>query len=149
MTTIENARPAANGTGAKQVGQTGVDSTQPAWQRTSGTRDSARPPRPVGLVASVLAAQPWFRAGTLEQRRTLVQAVQDAARRAHDRKARVKAHPDLADRLCRSLGYTRFNQWNGFVPPARDSGGHPNNYPVRAELLAVLRAVAEREAEQQ
>ncbi|MCG5462174.1 hypothetical protein MED01_007052 [Micromonospora sp. MED01] len=100
-------------------------------------------------MASVLASQPWFRAGTLEQRRMLVQGVQEAARRAHERRARVKAHPDLAARLCRSLGYTRFNQWNGFVPPARDASGQLNPYPVRAELLAILRAVAEREAEHQ
>ncbi|MGC1211270.1 MAG: hypothetical protein WA890_08430 [Micromonospora sp.] len=62
----------------------------------------------------------------------------------------MRAHPDLADRLCRSLGYARFDQWSGFVPPARVPGrGFDdwwlNTSPVRAELIAILHEVVERE----
>lgn len=123
----------------------------PAWQRASSSRDDSRSaaPRQLGRLMTVIAQQPWFRNGTPEQRRRLAQVASEASQRARNRFARVKAHPDLADRLCRSLGYARFDQWNGFVPPARDPDGRPNNSPVRAELVAILRAVADREQETQ
>lgn len=121
------------------------------WQRTAGNGGtSARPPRPVGRMSTVIAEQPWFRYGTPANRRLIVQAVLDARKRAHDRKERVKAHPDLAARLCRSLGYSRFDQWNGYVPSARMPGSGDNDWalntsPVRDELIAILHLVVERE----
>lgn len=94
---------------------------------------------------TTIAQQPWFRAGTPAQRRAVAQAARNARERVVNRLARVKAHPDLADRLCQSLGYARLDQWSGYVPPARDADQRPNDSPVRAELVAILRAVAERE----
>lgn len=131
-------------------GTRGEAAADGAWQRASGGRSSARPSRPVGRVSSVIAEQPWFRCGTAEQRRLVVQAALDARRRAHDRRERVKAHPDLVERLCRSLGYSRFDQWSGFVPPTRMPGYKDNDWllntsPVRDELIAILHLVVERE----
>lgn len=144
MSTTQNGRPMAGAAG-EQVGQT-TTIVPTAWQRANGRAGGGRTSRPVGRLASVIAEQPWFRSGAPGQRRAVAQAAQEAASRARDRKARVKAHPDLAARLCRALGYTRFEQWSGFVPPARDAGGRLNTSPVRVELLAILRAVADREA---
>lgn len=133
----------------------GNDSGRPAGERTGppagrpGGTSTADRNRPPGRAATVIGQQPWWKCGTPEQRRALVEAIQAARQRAHDRKARVRAHPDLADRLCRTLGYQRFDQWSGYVPPgwAWGPGGDTdaNASPVRAELIAVLRLVAERE----
>lgn len=142
MSHMQNARPAANGTGEGTAGEH-VESTIPSdvstWQRSGGRPDvtAARPGRPVGHIASVISQQPWWRRGTPEQRRKVVAAIQEARRRAHDRKARVRAHPDIAERLRSSLGYVRFDQWGGYVPTEHG--------PVRAELIAILHQVAERE----
>lgn len=116
-----------SGRGGEQVGETS----------TSVRHDLAR-------ITTVMAQQPWFMRGTPEQRRLVVAALQAARQRAHGRKARVQAHPDLAARLCRSLGYARFDQWNGYVPAAGDQLA-PAGSPVRAELIAILHLVVERE----
>jgi len=96
---------------------------------------------------TIIAQQTWFKNGTPDQRRALAVAASEASQRAHNRFVRVRAYPDLAERLRVSMGYVRFDQWNGFVPPARDPDGRPNNSPVRLELVAILRAVADREQE--
>lgn len=112
--------------------------------------------RPQGALVQGIASSAWFKNGTVEQRRSLAQATQEAHQKAANRKARVKAHPDLAERLCASLGYVRFDQWNGYVPPKwmadRRPGGwesdtfEVNDSPIRAELIAILNEVAQREA---
>jgi len=96
-------------------------------------------------MGTVIGAQPWFAKGTLEQRQCLRDVVTAAARQCRERRERIKAHPDLADRLCRSLGLSRLDQWSGYIPAARDSDGVPNRSPIRAELIAILREVVNRE----
>lgn len=98
-------------------------------------------------IPTVIASQPWFASGTPAQRRALAQAIQNAAQQARHRQERVRAHPDLVERLCRAFRYTRPDQWTGYVPPALDCDGRRNTSPARAELLAILRAVADRERE--
>jgi hypothetical protein len=64
----------------------------------------------------------------------LEQVMSDAAA---NRKA-VLAHPDLAERLTRPLlGYSKPEQWNGFVPPEQ-FGQQINDSPRRAALVAIL-----------
>lgn len=102
--------------------------------------------RPPGRIASVISQQPWFMGATPERRRAVAREVQGAHQRSQNNKARVKAHPDLAERLRRSLGYSRFEQWSGFVPPGHDPDGRPNNSPVRAELVVILREAIRRDS---
>jgi len=49
-------------------------------------------------MGTVIGAQPWFAKGTLEQRQCLRDVVTAAARQCRERRERIKAHPDLADR---------------------------------------------------
>lgn len=93
-------------------------------------------------MGTVIGAQPWFVKGSPEQRKHLRDAVAAAAAQCRER---IRAHPDLADRLCRSLGLARLDQWSGYIPAARDSDGVPNRSPIRAELIAILREVVTRE----
>lgn len=101
--------------------------------------------KPVGRIASVVSLQPWFMFATVERRRKIAEEIRDARRTAANRRARVKAHPDLAERLVRSLGYARFDQWSGYVPTYGDVE-RPNDSPIRIELIAILREVAQRDA---
>jgi hypothetical protein len=66
------------------------------------------------------------------------------ASRAEDRK-RVLKHPDLAARLCEPpLGFSRPEQWMGYIPP--DTCGQQLNLsPCRDALLAIATAAYERE----
>lgn len=66
---------------------------------------------------------------------------------AQARRARVLAHPWAAKRLCLIFGYTRPEQWTGYVPPATTAEGDHNDSPLRAALLELLRDVAAHEAE--
>lgn len=118
---------------------------------TNSHATAPRGRRPQGALAQGIASSAWFKNGTPEQRRMLAQAVMGAKTKAANRKESVKAHPDLADRLCASLGYLRFDQWNGYVPPkwmpgARYEDVILNDSPIRAELIAILNEVAQREA---
>ncbi|MFI5931282.1 hypothetical protein [Actinoplanes sp. NPDC051494] len=100
-----------------------------------------------GRITSVLGSQPWWAAGTPDQRRAVAQAVQMRREQAQRRIARLWAHPDLAEHLCHALGYERLDQWNGYVPSTRTYGeyGEINKSPQRRALIEVLKAVAERE----
>lgn len=104
--------------------------------------------RPPSRLTSVFLALPFLPRGTPDQRRKYGMAFRNAHQRAADRKARVAAHPDLAERLRRALRYRTFDQWTGFVPPTRDAEGNLNPSPVRAELIAILREIARREGSQ-
>lgn len=70
---------------------------------------------------------------------------------AQARRARVLAHPDLADRLTEQpLSYTRPDQWNGYVPPDTDAiptgGGYVrNDSPRRAVLVDICAEALRRE----
>ncbi len=98
----------------------------------------------------------------LSDRATEVRRIRTDARRAADeRRRRVLAHPDLAQRLtARPLGFQRPEQWNGYVPPASGFWGRlsrpsdvpvevPNNSPAYFALCELGRAVAERERAEQ
>lgn len=60
-----------------------------------------------------------------------------AHERNQERRARVLAYPDLAERLTAVLGLSAAHWWNGHVPPATDSDGNPNGSPVRAALVEI------------
>lgn len=50
----------------------------------------------------------------------------------------ILGHPDLAEHLTRPpLGYTRPDQWNGFIPPELFDGAR-NDSPRRAALVELL-----------
>ncbi len=86
---------------------------------------------------------------------------EDARRAAAERRRRVLAYPDLAERLTkRPLGFARPELWTGYVPPAtgfwgpvrdpRPGSGEPrhkvpNDSPAFFALCELGRAVAERE----
>lgn len=67
----------------------------------------------------------------------------------------VLAHPDLAEQLKSNLiGYTRPENWNGYIPPAEIPGpagapGYyvPNPSPRRAALVALVDEAQRRERE--
>ena len=65
---------------------------------------------------------------------------------ATTRRTRVLAHPWAAKRLCLIFGYSRPEQWSGYVPPATTAEGDHNDSPLRAALLELLREVAAHEA---
>jgi len=57
------------------------------------------------------------------------------------RRARVLAHPDIAQRLTQSpLNFTTPQQWTGYVPPEQH-GGVRNDSHRRAALVAIMRDV--------
>ncbi len=81
----------------------------------------------------------------------------EARAAAAERRRRVLAHPDLAQRLTeRPLGFPRPEMWNGYIPPATGFWERvsrpgeipaevPNNSPVYLALREVGYALAERE----
>lgn len=75
----------------------------------------------------------------------------EARARCAARRARVLAHPDIARRLCNPpMNYPAPEYWTGYIPPARIDSGQgekPNTSPIRQQLLDIVYAVAEREAE--
>jgi hypothetical protein len=84
-------------------------------------------------------------------------AAADAAQLCAERRERVLAHPDLAQRLTEPpLEYTRTTPggkqrpapelWNGFVPP-RTFNGALNDSPQRAALVAICEEAQARESE--
>lgn len=63
------------------------------------------------------------------------------------RRERVMAYPDIAALLCRPpLSLRQANLWSGYIPP-RYHQGKPNDSPIRNQLIAICKLVAEREAE--
>lgn len=101
---------------------------------------------------TIWAQLPFVQQATTEQRQSWYDTVRMSREAAERRRHRVLTHPDLAARLIR-CGYSRPENWNGFVPPSTvDMLGLDgtmwarNDSPVRAELIEILRSVAEREA---
>lgn len=90
-------------------------------------------------AVTIAAGMPWMRTASVERRRQVLEATRQAHQEAEQRRARVLAHPDLAERLRVALSLSSAAHWNGYVPPADCSG------PVRRELIAILHAVIERE----
>ena len=88
--------------------------------------------------------------------RSAIMALWEAARleskeRSQRRRELVFKHPDLAKQLLSNLiGYSRPENWNGWIPPAtvaaRD-GYVPNDSPRRAALVALVEEAERREAE--
>jgi hypothetical protein len=83
-----------------------------------------------------------------------LRASEEFSRAESDRKvrrARVLAHPDIAQRLAQPpLSYPTPEDWNGYVPPAMTptlNGYRPNPYPQRKALIDILQAVVDREQE--
>jgi len=69
----------------------------------------------------------------------------EVKRAAAARRERVLAYDWARTRLCRILSLSRAENWNGFVPPARDSDDHLNTSDRRRELMDLLRDVAQHE----
>jgi hypothetical protein len=64
--------------------------------------------------------------------------VQSKALTEHRRKL-VLSHPDLAAKLCSYVvGYSKAENWNGWIPPELDSYGARSDSPRRAALVAIL-----------
>lgn len=65
------------------------------------------------------------------------------------RRARVLSHPDIARMLTQfPLRLTNPDKWTGFIPPQEIptlSGWKRNTSPIRAQLVAIMNAVDERE----
>lgn len=78
-----------------------------------------------------------------------LQRVQDDARRqVQTRLARVAKHEWARKRVCQILKNPRFDQWNGYLPPARDPAANqapqlskPNTAHERTALFQLLRDV--------
>jgi hypothetical protein len=67
--------------------------------------------------------------------------------RSKERRRLVLAHEDLRKALCAPLiGYSRPENWNGWIPPESDSSGARNDSSRRAALVALV-AEAERRAQ--
>lgn len=94
-------------------------------------------------MSSVWVEMPFMRgpAGAERLRQWLPTARQNREAAAN-RRARVLAHPWASKRLCLILELDDARKWNGFVPPARDPEGQPNQHPSRRELIELLRDVA-------
>lgn len=76
--------------------------------------------------------------------------VEQEQQKCRDRRRRVLAHPDIAIRLTHPpMRYPSPEMWTGFIPPALISSGagdKPNKSPIRKQLIAIVQAVADREA---
>ncbi len=117
-------------------------------------RNESRPRHKGGSVTNDIAI--------LSDRAAEVRRIRTEARRAADeRRRRVLAHSDLAQRLTQQpLNFSSPEKWNGYVPPAtgfwgpvsdpRPGSGEPryevpNDSPCYYALCELGRAVAERE----
>lgn len=102
---------------------------------------------------SVVARTEWFLAGTVEQRRRFAAAAAEGRRAAAYQRSLILRHPDLAARLTKALRLARPEQWNGYIPPRFNEQGihreewHPNDTPMRALLVELVREAQSREAQ--
>lgn len=72
-----------------------------------------------------------------------VQSKADSERR----RKLVLSHPDLAKELCSFvIGYSKPENWNGWIPPELDSYGALNDSPRRAALVRLVAEAEGREA---
>lgn len=96
---------------------------------------------------------PMVRRGHRDWRQVRRAAEAEASAAAQKRRVRVLAHSDLAARLTQEpIGYTRPEQWNGYVPP-RTWGGtvhreYPNDSPRRAALVELAAEALRRESQE-
>jgi hypothetical protein len=103
---------------------------------------------------SVIGEAGWFQAGTPEQRRRFVDAVQAGRQTAAWNRELIGRFPDLVAELMRKLGYERYDQWNGYIPPRFYEAGNdldgerwlPNDSPARTVLLDLIAQAEAREA---
>jgi len=136
------------------------------YARPPASRHPSSLPVPARLdVSSVVAGRGARRA---------FEAVEQARAANQARRERVLRHPDLARRLTEPpLGYSRPEQWNGYVPPAeiqdevpeglhssaldggfpnqhgkRSGGTRPNMSPRRAALVDICAEALRREQEE-
>ncbi len=101
----------------------GMSMSSPTPSSPSSVRPREYSPDGLDLVGRAPVARLW---------RT---KVSEAHTEAQQRRARVLAHPDLAERLCSSpLDYRAPEQWTGFVPP-RLWGDQLNTSPQRRALV--------------
>jgi len=99
-------------------------------------------------TGSVWTQMPFMHGPTGAARlREIGPVLKAASDQCANRKQRVKRHPWAVQRVQQVLRLQRYDQWNGWIAPATDSGGRRND-GIRDELLAVLREVAAAEAEE-
>ncbi|WP_030437378.1 hypothetical protein [Actinoplanes subtropicus] len=101
------------------------------------------PPRASSLWAVMPAA-------TAARKAELARLQADARKQAQHRRERVLKHEWAKQRLRKIFGYKAAEQWNGYMPPARDparNGGDqsspPNTSEHRKALMQLLRDVDE------
>lgn len=93
--------------------------------------------------ASVWTELPFMRGPQGADRlRQWGRAQSEIKRQCAARRERVLAYDWARRRLCAIFGYTRAENWNGYVPPARDSEDLINTSPGRRQLMDLLRDVA-------
>lgn len=90
-----------------------------------------------------------FKPARTARGRELQRAQDDARRQVQSRLARVAKHEWAKRRICQVLKLARFDQWNGYIPPARDPAqnqapqlSRPNTAPERKQLIELLKDVA-------
>ncbi|MFC6090729.1 hypothetical protein [Saccharothrix lopnurensis] len=69
----------------------------------------------------------------------------DHERVSADRRRAVLAYPDLARRLRLLLDLPDAKRWTGYMPPAVDQNGRPNDSPIRAALVKLVHEAYTRE----
>jgi hypothetical protein len=88
-------------------------------------------------ASSVWPEMPFMRGPVGAQRlRELLPVLRDVRAKTAARRARVLAHEWACRRLCLILNLKDAQQWNGYVPPARD------DYGSRDALIKLLHDVA-------
>jgi hypothetical protein len=105
---------------------------------------------------SILSSRGFFtefgawRNATPEQREGWAHAAGVSRDIAEHNRELLRRHPDLAARLVQLLGLQRFDQWNGYVPPAighitENNRAIINHSPNRAGLLELLSEAGQRD----
>jgi hypothetical protein len=89
-----------------------------------------------------------FRPPKTARGRELQRVRDEAHMQAQSRWARVAKHEWAKKRVCQVLGLARWDQWNGYVPPARDPAedrgaqlSRPNTAPQRRQVIDLLKDV--------
>lgn len=86
---------------------------------------------------------------TSPRKRQLAALQAEARQQAAQRRERVLKHEWACARLCRIFGYKAAQQWNGYLPPARDPAedrgaqlSRANTSPQRKALVQLFHDVA-------
>lgn len=105
------------------------------------------PDKQTGGAQDERVVVPMVRRGRRSWRATWESARVKAREQAAQRRGRVLAHADLADRLTAPpLGYARPDQWSGYVPPATWQETR-NDSARRAALVDICAEALRREQE--